>query len=73
MSLNSAVQQGASALANLVGGHLITRDTAGHLLGYGRVGWLATGAFLLTLVLAHRLRAAAPHAAVNRPAPAAQS
>ncbi len=73
MSLNSAVQQGASALANLVGGLLITRDAAGHLLGYGRVGWLATGAFLLTLVLAHRLRAAAPHAAVNRPVPVTQS
>lgn len=75
MSLNSAVQQGASALANLVGGTLITRDAAGHLLGYGRVGWLATGAFLLTVVLAHRLRAAAPHAAINPPAaaPAAKS
>ncbi len=69
MSLNSAVQQGASALANLVGGTLITRDAAGHLVGYGRVGWLAVGAFLLTLVLAHRLRAAAPHAAVNLPVP----
>jgi DHA1 family inner membrane transport protein len=65
MSLNSAVQQGSSALANLVGGALITRDAAGHLVGYGRVGWLATGAFLFTLVLAHRLRAAAPHAAIN--------
>lgn len=70
MSLNSAVQQGASALANLVGGTLVTRDAAGHLAGYGRLGWLATGAFLLTLVLAHRLRAAAPHAAVNQTRPA---
>lgn len=71
MSLNSAVQQGASALANLVGGALISRDAAGHLLGYGRVGWLASGAFLLTLLLAHRLRAAAPHAAINPRVPAA--
>ena len=68
MSVNSAVQQGASAAANLLGGALITRDSAGHLVGYGRVGWLSVGAFFLTLVLAHRLRAAAPHAAVNRPA-----
>jgi len=67
MSLNSAVQQGASAAANLLGGALITRDSAGHLVGYGRVGWLSVAAFLLTLVLAHRLRAAAPHAAINRP------
>ena len=72
MSLNSAVQQGSSAIANLVGGALITRDAAGHLVGYGRVGWLATGAFLITVVLAHRLRAAAPHAAVNL-APAARA
>ena len=68
MSVNSAVQQGASAAANLLGGALITRDATGHLVGYGRVGWLSVGAFALTLVLAHRLRAAAPHAAVNRPA-----
>ncbi len=67
MSLNSAVQQGASASANLVAGAIITRDAAGHLVGYDRVGWLAVGGFLLTVVLAHRLRAAAPHAAVNFP------
>lgn len=68
MSLNSAVQQGSSAAANLVAGALVTRDAAGHLVGYGRVGWLAVGGFLLTLFLAHRLRAAAPHAAINVPA-----
>lgn len=68
MSLNSAVQQGASAAANLVAGAVVTRDAAGHLVGYARVGWLAVGGFLLTLFLAHRLRAAAPHAAVNAPA-----
>lgn len=73
MSLNSAVQQGASAAANLLGGVLITRDSAGHLLGYGRVGWLAVGGFVLTLLLAYRLRAAAPHAARNRPASAAET
>jgi predicted MFS family arabinose efflux permease len=67
MSLNSAVQQGASAAANLVAGAMITRDASGDLVGYTRVGWLAVGGFLLTLVLAHRLRAAAPHAAVNAP------
>lgn len=65
MSLNSAVQQAASAVGSLVGGAMITRDGAGQLLGYGRVGWLAVGAFLITLVLAHRLRAAAPQAAKN--------
>jgi predicted MFS family arabinose efflux permease len=73
MSLNSAVQQGASALANLVGGMLVTRDVTGRLLGYPQVGWLATGAFLLSLALAHRLRAAAPHAATNAPFPVVPS
>jgi len=70
MSLNSAVQQGSSALANLAGGLLVTRDMTGQLLGYPRAGWLAIAAFVLTLALAHRLRAAAPHAATNPPFPA---
>lgn len=65
MSLNSAVQQASGAAANLLGGALVTRDATGQLAGYGRVGWLAVGAFLLTLFFAHRLRAAAPHAARN--------
>lgn len=70
MSLNSAVQSGGVALANLVGGALITRDAAtGRLLGYPAVGWISLAMFLLTLVLAHRLRAAAPHAATNVPFP----
>ncbi len=71
MSLNSAIQQGVGALANLAGGALVWSDATNHLYGYEHVGLLATAAFLLTLVLAHRLRAAAPHAATNAPFPAA--
>lgn len=71
MSLNSAIQQGFSALANLAGGALIWSDATGRLHGYERVGLLATAVFLLTLALAHRLRAAAPHAAMNAPIPVA--
>ena len=71
MSLNSAIQQGFSALANLAGGALIWSDSTGRLYGYERVGLLATAVFLLTLALAHRLRAAAPHAAINAPIPLA--
>lgn len=64
MSVNSAVQQAAGGCANLVAGTLITRDAVtGRLLGYPRVGWIAVAAFALTVVLAWRLRAAAPHAA----------
>lgn len=68
MSVNSAVQQGASALANLVAGQLITREaTSGRLEGYGRAGLLAIGAFALAVFLAHRLRAIAPAAAAPAP------
>lgn len=64
MSVNSAVQQAFSALANLVAGLLVTRDAvSGRLEGYPHAGYLAIGAFALAVVLAWRLRAAAPHAA----------
>lgn len=57
MSVNSAVQQGASAIANSVAGFFIVRDSiTGRLEGYPRVGWLAIGAFILVVFLAHRLR-----------------
>ena len=64
MSVNSAIQQAASGLANLVAGLFITRETStGRLEGFPRVGWLSAAGFALTVVLAWRLRAAAPHAA----------
>jgi hypothetical protein len=64
MSVNSAVQQAFSGLANLVAGALVaTEASSGRLVGYGRVGWVAVGAFVLTVALAWRLRAAAPHTA----------
>lgn len=63
MSVNSAVQQAAGGLANIVAGTLISREAAtGRLVGYPRVGWIAVGAFVLTVILAWRLRAVAPHA-----------
>lgn len=67
MSVNSAVQQGGSALANSIAGIFITREAvSGRLEGYPRVGYLAVLAFVAAVYLASRLRAAAPHAA--RPA-----
>ena len=64
MSVNSAIQQAFSGLANLVAGALITREAVtGRLAGYPRVGWIAVAAFVLTVVLAWRLRSSAPHAA----------
>jgi hypothetical protein len=71
MSVNSAIQQASSGLANLVAGLFITREAAtGRLAGFPRVGWLASGVFARTVVLAWRLRTVAPHAA--RPGHAAQ-
>jgi len=69
MSVNSAVQQASGGLANLTAGLLITHDTAGRLVGYPRVGIVAGIAFVLTVVLAAWLRAAAPHAAKNPRSP----
>ena len=64
MSVNSAIQQAAGGLANLTAGALVTREAvSGRLIGYPLVGWISVGAFVLTLVLACWLRAAAPHAA----------
>ncbi len=63
MSVNSAVQQASSGIANLISGLLVTRAASGRLAGYERVSYLATSAFALTLLLAWWLRAAAPHAA----------
>ncbi len=65
MSVNSAVQQAASGLASIIAGCFVYSDSSGHLLGFGRVGILASVAFILTVVFAAWLRAAAPHAAKN--------
>ena len=63
MSVNSAVQQAASGLANLTAGLLVTQSSTGRLTGYPRVGLVSVACFGLTYFLAYRLRAAAPHAA----------
>ena len=63
MSVNSAVQQAASGVANLTAGALVTREASGRLAGYPLVGWLSVLAFILTVALAWRLRSIAPHAA----------
>ncbi|MEO7415220.1 MAG: MFS transporter [Opitutaceae bacterium] len=66
MSVNSAVQQAGSGLANLTASALVTSDAAGRLIGFPKVGVVAIICFVITVYLAARLRAAAPHAA--RPA-----
>jgi predicted MFS family arabinose efflux permease len=69
MSVNSAVQQAAGGLANIVAGFFITRAPSGQLQGYSRVGLLSIACLGLTIFLAARLRAAAPHAARSTPDP----
>lgn len=63
MAVNSAVQQASSALANYVAGTLVTAGVGGRLVGYPQVGLIALVCFWITVVLAWRLRAVAPHAA----------
>ena len=63
MAVNAALQQAASALANVIAGVFVTRDPAGHLLGYPILGYVAVGFFGLTVVLGVGLRNAAPHVA----------
>ena len=63
MSVNSSVQQGFSALANIVAGALVTRDAlTNRLEGFPRAGIVAAFSFGLAVYLAARLRAVAPAA-----------
>jgi predicted MFS family arabinose efflux permease len=65
MSVNAALQQGASALANLIAGVFVTADATGHLIGLPVLGYVSVGFFVLTVLLALELRNSAPH--VSRP------
>lgn len=67
MSVNSAVQQAAAGCANIVAGFIVTQGAGGTLVGYSKVGALAIGFFVLTVVAAAWLRSAAPHAARRAP------
>lgn len=67
MSVNAALQQASGGFANVLAGYFVVRETTGQLAGLHRLGYVASGFFLLTVFLAARLRAAAPH--VSRPAP----
>ncbi len=67
MSVNSALQQAASGLGNVLAGVFITTGPGGHLLGYPKLGFVSVGFFVLTVFFAARLRTAAPH--VSRTVP----
>ncbi|HBI43696.1 MAG TPA: MFS transporter [Planctomycetales bacterium] len=58
MSMNSAVQQTAMALAAVIGGHMIGETATGVLTGYPLVGCVAAGVSLLTVFIVGLLRTA---------------
>lgn len=66
MSVNAALQQATSGLANVLAGIFVTRDAMGHLLGYPTLGYVSVGFFFLAVLCAVELRSAAPH--VSTPA-----
>ncbi len=63
MSIISALQLAANAVASILAGWFVSKDATGHLLGLPMVSYVATGFFILTLLFAFELRAAAPHVA----------
>lgn len=68
MSVNSAVQQGSSAIANTVAGLIVVVEPGTQrLLNFGKAGLVSIVAFALAVLLAARLRAAAPHASAPGP------
>ncbi|MDB6094664.1 MAG: sugar permease [Verrucomicrobia bacterium] len=74
MSVNAALQQAASGCANVIAGMFVTSDAQGHLVGYPVLGYVSVGFFILTVLCAYELRAAAPHVSTpakkDLPAPA---
>ena len=63
MSINSALQLAANAVASILAGYFVTQAPDGRLEGLPMVGYIATGFFVLTVLFALELRAAAPHVA----------
>jgi DHA1 family inner membrane transport protein len=61
MSVNAALQQAASAGASVVAGQFITRAPDGRLAGMPMLGYVSIVFFVLTVVLAAKLRSVAPH------------
>ncbi len=63
MSVIAALQQAANGFANVFAGLFVTSGVGGHLAGLPLLGWFSVGFFILTVLCAAELRAAAPHVA----------
>ena len=61
MSVIAALQQAANGIANVFAGLFVTTSAAGHLVGLPLLGWVSAAFFVLTVLCAAELRAAAPH------------
>lgn len=70
MSVNSAMQQAASGLANITASAIVSKNAAGHLVGFPRVGIVTILCFAMAVFLAGRLRAVAPLASAPGHQPA---
>ena len=58
MSLNTSVQQLAAGTAAYLAGLIVVKTTGGNLLHFEWVGYLATAANLMSLLVVRRIRAA---------------
>jgi DHA1 family inner membrane transport protein len=56
LSLSSCARDLASGVASTLGGWIVTKQPNGHLLHFNWLGWVAVGAGLLSILLAHRVR-----------------
>lgn len=65
LSANASMQQLGTGLGAWLGGLLLTSDAAGHIAGYGRNGWLATGLTVCMLLLVGQVRGAEGQPAVQ--------
>ena len=64
MSLNSTVQSLAMGLATTLSGFIISQDSAGHIIGYANVGYVAVTANLLAIWFVVRIVMHDQHATV---------
>jgi predicted MFS family arabinose efflux permease len=56
LSMNGAVQQLASGGASYLGGAMIVADAAGHIVGYGMVGYVAIAATLAAMAFVGQIQ-----------------
>jgi len=69
MSLNAATQQLASGLASILAGFIITQNSAGQIVHYETVGYVAMTANVLAIVFAARILMHDQHAGAKGAAP----